>query len=120
MRISDWSSDVCSSDLPDHGTHRHRQLPATGGGNGEPGVASVPDRWLDPCRSTRGGVDRYRAFACTGTAGVARLSLWTMGFAARWAGCPSAASAWMRKSGLSPSYGPGAFPSHPTMSRTEE
>src|SRR3546814_3432085 len=36
MRISDWSSDVCSSDLPRGGVRRRGRRPATGRG---PGVA---------------------------------------------------------------------------------
>src|SRR3546814_4238517 len=36
MRISDWSSDVCSSDLPDPpGADRDRERPAEGGRGGE-------------------------------------------------------------------------------------
>src|SRR3546814_1316096 len=56
MRISDWSSDVCSSDLDRDLHHRRR---------GEPEAAPDADREADPRRRKHGDVrdavpDRYR------------------------------------------------------------
>src|SRR3546814_17770457 len=48
VRISDWSSDVCSSDLP--GLHRRRQVPprfAIGAGQqGDTGIEQLPGHVL--------------------------------------------------------------------------
>src|SRR3546814_4026622 len=46
MRISDWSSDVCSSDLP--------RARAGGGGDSDPGHVSASDRSGRGSRAVRG------------------------------------------------------------------
>src|SRR3546814_1839127 len=46
MRISDWSSDVCSSDLPRHLRPRPRQAVAVG----ERGESAQDRRAVDPAR----------------------------------------------------------------------
>src|SRR3546814_3101938 len=60
MRISDWSSDVCSSDLgasPDHGA-RHKF------GHQEPRVAPLPLRWSgDRSTAYRSAYGATREFA---------------------------------------------------------
>src|SRR3546814_3337887 len=74
MRISDWSSDVCSSDLPagDDAARRGRAQPGVDprtavqpgagarGGGGRParGLAGQPAVLLRPRRDRRGGAQR--------------------------------------------------------------
>src|SRR3546814_21145954 len=53
MRISDWSSDVCSSDLLLGARRRPRAIGAEVGGDGEPGVLRQLDQF--------GGLDAERA-----------------------------------------------------------
>src|SRR3546814_19748587 len=52
MRISDWSSDVCSSDLPFCGLFMR-----TAGGPDAQSVASVTDRYVNISRQRNRGVD---------------------------------------------------------------
>src|SRR3546814_2287410 len=68
MRISDWSSDVCSSDLHPERAHRRRQRPAArrrfaleGGGRG-------------PARRHQGEGDRHRRHRAEGRAGLMAFS----------------------------------------------
>src|SRR3546814_2280799 len=60
MRISDWSSDVCSSDLPEQHDHHQRQRPCckTDQGCHCRHVASPPSCWTPILAA---GCDRYRA-----------------------------------------------------------
>src|SRR3546814_5774431 len=41
LRISDWSSDVCASDLRDHGRSRHHRVADSGTGSGGVGSAAI-------------------------------------------------------------------------------
>src|SRR3546814_6929035 len=63
MRISDWSSDVCSSDLRGAHVvaHRHRRgVPANGGDRRADRHGDAPGSW-DPLRATRARPPRARA-----------------------------------------------------------
>src|SRR5688500_13413071 len=58
----DWSSDVCSSDLPRGATDDALRLVLLPGADGQPGIADHPDRWRRLHRSERthlgSGVER--------------------------------------------------------------
>src|SRR3546814_15400104 len=64
MRISDWSSDVCSSDLHlrTAGNHGRRPAPSSGAGRGllfrQPPAASLPQSWRG---GVRGGIRLHAA-----------------------------------------------------------
>src|SRR3546814_4854343 len=60
MRISDWSSDVCSSDLTTRATTRARAVAGTGTASRNPAA--------DACASTKAGPARGPAFFVQGRA----------------------------------------------------
>src|SRR3546814_13131289 len=61
MRISDWSSDVCSSDLPDAGAGRGRTVAEDGADPpGAGGGARVPDARRSAGRAGAGHRHRHR------------------------------------------------------------
>src|SRR3546814_15516893 len=82
MRISDWSSDVCSSDLVSEGELHARHLACTHAGRGAGGVdGSLGGRpvagWAnEPCTAlSRAPSQRFDGGACgRGTKGQARRS----------------------------------------------
>src|SRR3546814_14487404 len=66
MRISDWSSDVCSSDLRDRGNRRHQKLLGASPSAGQTRLPSsrllCADAWGTPRAMTlRFGIDRLLA-----------------------------------------------------------
>src|SRR3546814_16528886 len=51
MRISDWSSDVCSSDLHHHGVHHGGPCgDLLHGGRPRPGLGGAPGSWVGELR----------------------------------------------------------------------
>src|SRR3546814_2676117 len=75
MRISDWSSDVCSSDLPVQARRRDRKGPAERG-PGEPEAATVPsDRERETTKMQTGSASRRAVVGLiAGIAGIAAIA----------------------------------------------
>src|SRR3546814_5344343 len=74
MRISDWSSDVCASDLQQGGGLRHRRVRSAGAGPGDGGLnirldsVEIDDGTLIYRDSAAGTEERIEALDATITA----------------------------------------------------